>query len=472
MPTVSTISTAPARITAAQREERPEGAAPRKSLNLFDATCIIAGIIIGAGIYETAPTVAACMGSRPATLSIWLAGGLLALTGALCYAELGTAFPRQGGDYVYLSRAYGRSVGFLFGWSQLAVVRPGDIALLAFVFARYAKTIFDPLGYGLQLYAVLAIVLLTGVNVLGVRESKWTQNLLTVVKVAGLVVIAVLAFFAPAPAGSGFGFEAHPGGLNLAMILVLFTFGGWNEIAYVAAEVKNPRRNILRSLVIGVAVITVLYLLVNGAFMGALGFSGMATSEAVATDTAARVFPNAASRAISILICLSALGAINGLVLTGSRISYALGTEHALFKGVGRWNARLGTPVRALIVQGLIAVAIVLAAGSFINTILYAAPIVWLFFLATAVSVFVLRRREPSADRPYRVHALMPILFCLCCVFMLYSCLTYAAGQKPAALLVLGGTLLAGGFALLASRAMGGRYKPDPAVPGAPFPPR
>jgi amino acid transporter len=421
--------------------------APKKELSLFDSTCIIVGIIIGAGIYETSPTVAACMGGWLGILGIWLVGGLLALAGALCYAELATTYPRQGGDYVYLSRAYGSWAGYLFGWSQLAIIRPGDIALLAYVFARYAQTLYAPFDNVRPFYAAAAIVVLTTINVLGVREGKWTQNILTVLKALGLLAIVGVGLLAPgrppAPAEPA---AFTMGGLELALILVLFTFGGWNEMAYVAAEVKRPQRNIVRALVFGTVAVTVLYLLVNAAFLHALGSAKMADSQAVAVDTLATVFPGMASRAISVLICISALGAVNGLVFTGARISYAMGGEHSAFRALGRWHPRFGTPVWALVAQGCLSLAIVLVAGSFIDTILYTAPVVWVFFLATGVSVFVLRRREPDTERPYKVvgYPMTPIVFCACCVFMFYSSVSYALKNKPVGLLVVSCVLLAG----------------------------
>ena len=362
---------------------------PKKELSLFDSTCIIVGIIIGAGIYETAPIVAKCLGSGPGLMLVWLAGGLLALTGALCYAELATAYPREGGDYVYLTRAYGRWPGYMFGWSQLAIVRPGDIALMAFIFARYAQTLYAPFGHSGLIYAASAIVLLTVINILGVKAGKWTQNLLTVTKILGLVAISVVGLMAPPaaplpPASEGFTWE----GLQLAFILVFFTFGGWNEMAYVAAEIKRPHQNIVRALVAGTVAVTALYLLINGAFLSALGLSGLSSSPAVAVEMMGKVFPQAAGRVIAILICISALGAVNGLVFTGARISYALGADHKSFRPLGRWSPRLGTPVWALVVQGALSLAIVLTAGSFLDTILYTAPVVWLFFLATATVGF------------------------------------------------------------------------------------
>ena len=420
---------------------------PKRELSLFDSICIIVGIIVGAGIYEITPTVSSSMGGWEGILGIWLAGGLLALSGALCYAELATAYPHEGGDYVYQTRAYGSWAGYVFGWSQLVIIRPGDIALMAFIFARYAQTLYSPFDNIFPIYAAAAIIVLTIINIIGVKEGKWTQNFLTVIKTAGLLAIIATGLFAsiepPAPALSP---DLTIGGLKLALILVLFAFGGWNEMAYVAAEVKKPNRNIVRALVIGTVSVTVLYMLANGAFLHALGQENMASSQAIAVDTMATVFPEMAARAISILICISALGAVNGLIFTGARISYAMGAEHSSFRGLGTWSPRFGTPVWALIVQGCLSLAIALFAGSFIDTILYTAPVVWLFFLATGLSVFVLRHKDPQTPRPYKVSGFPgpAIIFCACCVFMLYSSVSYALAVKPVGFITVTCVLLAG----------------------------
>jgi basic amino acid/polyamine antiporter, APA family len=423
------------------------GPVPRKELSLFDSICIIVGIIIGAGIYEITPTVASCMGGGIGILGIWLVGGLLALTGAICYAELATAYPQEGGDYVYQTRAYGSLVGYLFGWSQLAIIRPGDIALMAFVFARYAVTLYAPYENMLPIYATLAVVILTLINILGVKQGKWTQNLLTVIKSLGVLAIVAAGFIAPAPQivqaeSSGVTLD----GFKLALILVLFAFGGWNEMAYVAAEVKQPKYNIVRSLVIGTTIVLGLYILINGSFLHALGQAGMSSSKAIAVDSFSAVAPGMASKVISIIICISALGAVNGLIFTGARISYALGAEHRSFRFLGTWSDRFGTPVISLVVQACISLAILLIAGSFIDTILYAAPIVWLFFLGSGISVFVLRRKEPYIERPYRISGfpIPALIFCAACVFMFYSSFTYALDMKPIGLIIVVSVVVAG----------------------------
>lgn len=416
---------------------------PRRILTLFDSTCLIVGIIVGVGIYQVTPEVARGVGGPVGLLGLWVLGGLLSLCGAMCYAELASAYPQQGGDYVYLSRAYGPGAGFLFGWAQLAIVRPGDIAVVAFAFATYASTLHDPLArtgfpYAQQLYAVGAVIALTGINVLGVRESKWTQNLLTIVKALGLLVIVAIACFGRAPETAEPVDSLPP---SLALIFVLFCYGGWNEMAYVAAEVKDPRRGIFRAMLLGTVGVTVLYVMANGAFLSVLGFDGVRASTAVATDTVNAVAPGSGGVLISALICVSALGALNGLIFTGSRISFAVGKDHHLFRRLGVWNSRSETPMPALVMQGLIASSLIVILGSFVAAILYTAAVVYSFYLATTLAVMVLRRREPEVERPYRVtgYPVTPSIFAAVCGFLIFSAVAYRPWIAAAALLLLCG---------------------------------
>jgi APA family basic amino acid/polyamine antiporter len=239
-------------------------------------------------------------------------------------------------------------------------------------------------------------------------------------------------------------FNALP--ISLALIFVLFTYGGWNEMAYVAAEVKNFRRNIVHALVFGTGAVILLYLLVNGAFLYTLGYNGLATSGAVANDGISTVFPNIGGRLISALVCISALGAVNGLVFTGARISYAMGAEHKAFRVLGRWQERTGTPAWALLVQGVIAVTLIMVFGSFIDTILYTAAAVYAFYFGTSLAVIVLRLREPHVERPYRVtgYPATPLIFCAVCAFLIHSSITYAWATRRISLVVLLSVLIAG----------------------------
>lgn len=415
--------------------------APRRELTLFDSTCIILGIIIGPGIYRMSPVVAQNVPDAWWLLAVWLLGGVLSLIGALCYAELGTAYPKEGGDYVYLTRAFGRSVGFLFAWCQLWIVRPGSIGVMAYAFAEFANHIWpqaegSDAGYVLALYAAGSIVVLTAVNILGVREGKWTQNALTSAKVLGLGAIVVVGFLYAAPASTTSTTPAISSGfswaeIGFAMIVVLFTYGGWNEMAYVGAEVKEPRKNILRALLIGTVAVAAIYLLVTLAFLHAVGFEG-ARHATMAADVLELGIGPQAGVAISLLICISALGAVNGQIFTGARIYYAMGSEHRLYAWLGRWNGRLGTPVCSLVIQGIITLALTVCFGlsrnGFESMVKFTTPGFWFFLMLVGAALIVLRWREPATERPYRVpgYPLTPLLFCLSSGFMVYASLAYA----------------------------------------------
>jgi amino acid transporter len=442
-----------ANLMGEARTETPaNGAGPKRQLTLLDSTSIIVGIIIGAGVYQQAPAIAQGTGSPEWFLLIWLIGGLISLCGAICYAELGSMYPREGGDYVYLSRAFGPWAGFLFGWLQLAVVRPADIGVMAFAFAMYARQLVElfPGETGATLaqmvYALAAVVVLTLINILGVREGKWTQNLLTGVKVLGILAIITVAVLAEPRRTMEVGIPDGPP-FVVALIMVLFCFGGWNEMAYVAAEVKNPERNILRALVLGTVAVTVLYLALNASFLYALGFEGLTRSQAVAADTIATVFPRIGGQLISALICISALGAVNGLIFTGARISYAVGADHRVLGLLGHWNPRTGTPVPALAVQGLLACLLIVVFGSFLELMLYAAAAVYLFYLGTGLSLIVLRSKDPVTPRPYRVtlYPLPVLVFCGVCAFLIYRAFLYRPIQSTVAMgLILTGLVVYG----------------------------
>jgi len=431
----------------------PDGpAAPRRQLTLYDTTSIIVGIIIGSGLYETTPLVAQNVPSTAWLLAFWAAGGAFALIGALCFAELATAYPADGGDYVYLKRGFGPAMGFLFAWAQLWVIRPGSIGAMAYIFARYAAKLLSPNGALTSgQFAVLAacpVVVLTLVNVLGVRQGKWTQNVLTGAKVLGLLsVFAIgLLFTAPASdvAATGLATEAvattteHRSSMFLAMIFIVFTYGGWNDMAFVAAEVRDPSRNILRALALGTAAVMGIYLLANIAFVHALGFQGVGKSEAVAADVAALALGDVGGKLISLLICISTLGAINGMIFTGARIYYAMGQDHPFFALVGRWSPRFGTPAWSLVIQAATTLAVVLGFRSFGQNsqgkdafeqlVIFTQPVFWSFLLASGVSLFALRRREPNHPRPYRVplYPLPPLVFCAGCAVIVYASLAHS----------------------------------------------
>ena len=422
----------------------PSGA-PKRQLTLFDSTCIIVGIIIGAGIYESSPLIARNVAGVAALIGTWILGGALSLVGALCYAELATAYPRSGGDYVYLSRAFGRWIGFLFAWIQLWVVRPGSIGAMAYIFARYAYHL-RPFGDESQkplvftAYAAGSILVLTIVNLLGVREGKWTQNLLTTVKTLGLMAVAAIGLCFAAPAAAVPAPLPDPANMDfgLALILVLFAYGGWSEMAYVGAEVHDPHKNILRALLLGTVAVAAVYVVVTLAFLHCLGLEGTRNSGAVAAQVLELGLGSWAGSAISVLICISALGAINGQIFTGSRIYYAMGSDHRLFGLLGKWNERLGIPVWSLLIQAVITLATVIGFGlvgkdkvsksGFEAMVMYTTPVFWGFLFLVGIGLMVLRRRAPEAANPYRVpgYPVVPIMFCASCLYLVYRSLTYA----------------------------------------------
>lgn len=430
----------------------PDHTTPRRQLTLFDSICIIAGIVIGAGIYEITPKIASNVNSLTELMLVWIIGGLISLAAALCYVELATAIPEEGGDYVYLSRAYGPHLGFLFAWAEFWIVRPGSVGMMSFVFARFAHELVagtrlstGDAGQDFVIFAASTIVIITVLNVLGVRTGKTTQNLLTVVKVVGLVLIFLVAMFAPAhvsTAAVSTPVGGPPPSISLALVFVLFTYGGWNDLCFVAAEVKHPERNILRSLSLGVGLIAAIYLLFNIALVRAVGLDAL-RSPTVVSDFVGTRFGEAGSRAISLLICVSCLGAINGTLFAGARIYYAVGTQHRFFAWLGDWNGDWDSPARALTLQGATAFLWVVAFGilaggeaGFDRLLAFTSPVFWTFATLVALSMFILRDREPLLHRPHRVvfFPLTPIVFFLCCLFMQHSAFSYAAyvqSQRP-----------------------------------------
>ncbi len=439
----------------ADRTLRDDGGAARERLGLWDAVSIIIGIVIGAGIYETPPLVMSNVSGPLPLFAIWAAGGLLSLIGACCYSELASTYPRSGGDYVYLSRAFSPIVGFLFGWAQLAVILTGSIGMMAYVFADYAAALWGLDQSATTWLAAAAVALFTALNLAGVGAGKSTQNLLSWLKLIGIVALVTvgLSQVSAVPAAPA-RVPAQSGSLGLAMILVLYTFGGWNDAAYVAAEVRDRRRNLPRALILGTTAVTVAYLLLNAAFIGTLGFEGARQSTAIASDVMGKSLGDAGRVAISLLVMISALNAVSALIFTGSRVYATLGADYPSIGALGRWHPRLGSPVLALGVQLAISVLLILTVGTsagrgavdrgllaigltraswsghggFDSLLRCSAPVFWLFFLLTGLSLFVLRYRDRQRPRPFRVplYPLLPLIFCATSAYMLYSAVVYA----------------------------------------------
>ncbi len=425
---------------------------PQPRLSTFDATAVIVGLVIGAGIFRLPSLVALNVTDEWMFYGVWLAGGVISLIGALCYAELASAYPNTGGDYYFLQRAYGRGLSFLFAWARIAVITTGSIAVLGYTFGDYATNLLRLGPASSAIYAALAVLILTAINVSGIRETRGTQNVLTTLEVFGLAAVAVTGILLvapaqtppPAPHDSG----AWAAGLPLAILFVLFTYGGWNEAAYISAELKN-RRGIVRALTWGLLLITALYLAINFAYVRALGLSGVAHSETIAADVLGRYFGAPGTQLISVIIAVSALTSINATIAVGARSNYALGRDWPVFAWLGHWDGRRDAPRNALYLQCAVAVALIVfgAFGDRIETMVdYTMPVFWFFFMMTGIGLFVLRHKDPHTPRPFRVplYPFTPLVFVLTCAYLLYSSLAYVRSGAR-----LGAAVLAVGLILL-----------------------
>ena len=406
--------------------------APKPVLVTRDVVAIIVGLVIGAGIFRLPSLVAGNSANELVFYGLWVAGGLISLVGALCYAELATAYPNAGGDYYFLRRAYGRSLSFLFAWARIAVITTGSIAILGYTFGDYASNLLRLGPHSSAIYAVLAVLALTAINVAGIRETRGTQNVLTALLVIGVLAVIVAGFAAePATAAPATPGEAKPwmAGAPLAILFVLFTYGGWNEAAYVSAELKE-RRSMVTALVGALLLVTAFYLAMNFAYIRALGLAGVAKSSTVAADVLRLSLGEVGSKAISVVIALAALTSINATIIVGARSNYALGRDWPVFAWLGQWHDRADAPRNALAVQCAVALGLIIA-GAFaaqIETMVnYTMPVFWFFIMLVGIGVFVLRVREPDRPRPFRVplYPLTPVVFVATCAYLLYSSLAY-----------------------------------------------
>ncbi len=409
--------------------------APRASLSVVDGALMMVGIIIGIGIFKTPQIVALNVSSEAWFVGAWVLGGVATLIGALVYAELAAAYPSTGGEYHFLTRAYGQPIGFLFAWARTTVIQTGAIAAVCFVLGDYAQQIWSIGTYGSAIYGAVGLFVLTLVNLAGTYESKTAQNVLTVLESSALAAIALVGFIygggvAPAAPAAATSF----GAFGLAMVLILITYGGWNEAAYLSADLKNVKRDMIRILLVGTAVVTVLYVLINIAYLNVLGLDGLRKSDAVAAAVMGRAFGPIGAIVLSLIVICAAASTINASIFTGARVYHALGQDLQLER-LRIWNVEGNNPRNAILAQSLIAFALVffgaLSKDGFFGMVLYTSPVFWFFILLVGIALFVLRLKDPGRERPFRVplYPLTPILFCLMCGYMLYSSLVYAASK-------------------------------------------
>ena len=419
---------------------------PLPRLTMTDAIAVIVGIVIGAGIFRTPSVVAANSADNLSFIGVWLIGGIVSIIGALCYGELTTTFPDTGGDYHFLRRAFGEKLSFLFAWARMSVIQTGSVALLSYIVGDYAAQIY-PLGeYASPAYAAMVVVGLTAVNIVGIRFGTLTQKLLMLLEITGIlaVVFSGLFVFESGPVSIGTAAIPDHGHMGLALIFVLLTFGGWNEAAYISAELRSGTRKMDAVIFWSIITITVIYFLLNFAYLKVLGLENMAQSNAVGADFMRVIYGEKGALAISVIVVLAALTSANATIFTGARTNYALGRDFQSFRFMGRWNEKTSSPVTALLVQGLICLFII-GLGSFTRhgfetMIEYTAPVFWFFLLMVGLSLFVLRKKEPMRNRPFRVplYPLTPLIFCLSTGYLLYSSIAYTGFGALVGIGVLG----------------------------------
>ena len=400
-----------------------------RALGPFAAAAILAGTVIGTGIFLVPSTIAREAGSPGMVFLIWAVGALLSLAGALTYAELGSAFPEAGGEYVFLRRAYGPVWGFLFGWQQIVIGKTGSIAGMAVALALFLGYFLEGMDQdwirfesgagtfrlnGLQVSAITAIAALTGINILGVALGGAVQSFLTVLKVAAILALAGLVF------GSGQGSWTHfqaapvpvstdwPGrvtAIGAALSAALWAYDGWNNLTMVGAEIKDPHRTIPRVLILGVLGVAAVYMLANLAYLYALPFEAVQTSERVAQDAASVVLGHWGGTALTLAALVSTLAALNGSILAGARIFYAMAKDGLFFRGLAALNPVRRTPGRALFLQAFLASGLIAIFArdkeAFERLFDYALFGTWGFYGITVLAAIVLRRRHPDLPRPY-----------------------------------------------------------------------
>ena len=426
-----------------------------RALTLRDAIALLVGTVIGTGVFLKTAVMTQQLGSPTLVLLAWLAAGLLSLAGALAYAELGAMFPQAGGEYVYIRKAYGDALAYLFGWTQVAVVSPGAIAAIGTGFAIFLSALI-PLGgawvertfhlfgqefhwqFGLaQVVAVAAIGLFSAINCLGVALGSRVQAVLTVAKLAGIVVIVVGAFFFSRSAS--WSHLATPSGtpqwsgiqtFGAAMMAALWAYNGWYMLPVMAGEVQNPQRNVPRGLIIGTLVVLLVYLLTNLSYFYALPLTEIVTANSTAHRDALPVAAKAANTFlgpvgavfISIAFVISTIGALNGGIMALARIPFAMARDGLFFRRLGDIGEKSRAPVWAIIAQGVWASVLALS-GSFDQITTCAIFAMWLFFGVTVSAVFVLRQTMPDAERPYKAlgYPVVPLLFILVAVWLVIN---------------------------------------------------
>ncbi|MGA8594336.1 MAG: amino acid permease [Bryobacteraceae bacterium] len=378
-----------------------------RTLGMLDAAAMIIGIVIGSGIFVLPNLIARDLPSAPAVLTVWIISGILSFFGALAYAELGAMMPATGGLYVYLREAYGPLCAFVSGWTFMFAVLSGGTAFLAVTFSIYVGH-FIPLTPVMSKAVSLALlVVLSAVNLIGVREGAWVQRTFTALKIAGLITLIGAAMISSRSATVSLNTATaqQPFSLShfgLAMAACLMAYNGWSYVSFIAGEIKHPTRNLLRSLMIGMTVVTALYVFANAAYLKVMTISEIAASERVGADVAARVMGPMGGTFVSLVVLLSIVGAVNGCIFTSARIPFAQAKDGLFFSRFGRVHPRFQTPAFAIVMGGLWT-AVLIVSGSYETLYSYSILAAWIFYTLSVTAVYIFRRNLPDARRTYKM---------------------------------------------------------------------
>jgi APA family basic amino acid/polyamine antiporter len=412
--------------------DNSKGDALRREIGLLDATTIVISGIIGGGIFFTPATVAQHLPSATWIIVAWCAGAVVAFAGALTFAELGSRFPHAGGHYVYIRDAFGGLPAFLYGWMLLLIIATGALASLALAFAGYVSAFIPMSPTEQRIFGASTIVLLSLINILGVKPGARTTTLLTVIKVLGLGVLIVWGLAVPhtRPAGVLVTDTNLLAGFAAALVPISFTYGGWQQLNFVAGEIKDAQRKVPAAMALGVGVVALIYVGANLVYLRALGPQGMAESNAIAQSAAQLLFGDVAARAITVLIAVSILAFSNVVVMVTPRVFYAMARDGVFFTGLAEVHPRFNTPAHAIVLQGVWAILLVIVGsiGALVNGVVFAD---WIFFGLGAASLFVFRKGDVGAVGVGETHAVrsfrtpgypvVPIFFVICAIIAVGS---------------------------------------------------
>lgn len=410
-------------------QAKPSRPTLRKSLGLFDGIAILVGITIGAGIFSAPQIIAGFTGSFTPILWLWIAGGAFIFTGGLVYAELGSRMPDTGGEYMYISRAFGPFAGFMFGWSQLFIIRTSPLAGLAIVTVNYFTYFVEMTHVERIAVALFIILLLTILNYVGVHRAGFYQRLTTVLKVAGLMLLVVLGFTLDYGGENLLGTTAAPtgtlgpvGNIIAAAFMVVFAYMGFERVGYSAGEMKDPRRTIPLTMFVGITAIVLIYVLANLLYHQTLGMEGVRSSSIVASDTAVLLLGPLGAGFIAVTVMISTTGSMNGTFMTATRVYYAMARDGLFFKWLDYIHPVYRTPSRAIIAHAVWGTVILLFRGTFETIMAGMVFAVLIFFGANTLALFRLRRMGVGAGGGYRVplYPWTPALF-LAGIFVLVA---------------------------------------------------